>query len=252
MEQNRLQIAAVSYLNTIPFIYGLRNYEPAIGIFDLNLMPPAACADAFRNGEADIALVPVGAMTTDDLDNLCCNWCLGADEPVETVLLLSEKPIKELPVIYLDTESRTSVLLIRILAKHHWKISPEFLPLSDLKGNDPGEGEGVLLIGDKTFNLGNRYRFRTDLAEEWQKMTGLPAVFACWLTKPAVADSYKQLFDNALSWGVQNIDNAILDLGKELLPFDKAKRYLTRCISYKLDEMKREALRRFFEYRLEI
>lgn len=252
MEQSRLHIAAVSYLNTIPFIYGLSNYMPLADILDLRLMPPSACAEAYRNGDADIALVPAGAMLPGDIENLCCNWCLGAEGPVETVLLISDTPLKDTETIYLDPESRTSVLMVQMLAKHHWNINPGFIPFGSSKTPELKPGEAALVIGDKTFNLAGKYPYQEDLAESWQTMTGLPALFACWLTKPGVNEKHKQLFDQALSWGIQNIDNAIDELGKGLLHREKAKRYLTHCISYSLDERKMSALKRFFEYRKEL
>ena len=252
MELSTLNVAAVSYLNTIPFIYGLSNYLPLAGILELRLMPPSDCAEAYRKGDTDIALVPVGAMQPGDIENLCCNWCLGAEGPVETVLLISDTPLKEITTIYLDQESSTSVLLVRILARHHWNINPEYLPLERNKTPVLKPGEAALVIGDKTFSLAGIYQYQTDLAEAWQAMTGLPALFACWLTKPGINEKHKQLFDQALSWGIQNIDNAIDELGKGLLTDNKAKRYLTQCISFNLDERKMSALKRFFEYHREL
>jgi chorismate dehydratase len=249
MKTGLLRVAAVSYTNTIPFIYGLKNW-PGIGnTIDLKLMPPAACAEAYRNGEADLALVPVGAMEDRDLEHVCCHWCLGADGPVESVLLLSDTATDHLSTIYLDAESRTSVLLVQIMARWHWDIAPDFRPMAPEGLQRLSEGEGVVLIGDKTFGIQSQYRYVTDLAETWQRMTGLPAVFACWLTRPDVPHSMRLLFNEALSWGLNHLDEAIESMKPATLTFGQTKQYLTKCISYQLDDQKRLAIERFFDYR---
>ena len=54
------RIAAVSYLNTIPFIYGI-GHEGNLRA-ELLLSPPAVCAKNFAEHKADIALVPAAAV----------------------------------------------------------------------------------------------------------------------------------------------------------------------------------------------
>ena len=53
-----LKISAVSYLNTIPFIHGLKQSE-LINTIDLQLDYPSICADKLIDGIVDLALVPV-------------------------------------------------------------------------------------------------------------------------------------------------------------------------------------------------
>jgi chorismate dehydratase len=248
METKKIRVTAVSYLNTIPFIYGLKYFPGISESIELQLLPPSMCAEAFRNGEADLALVPVGAMEDEDLEKLCCNWCLGADGPVDTVLLLSDDPLENIRTIYLDNESRTSVLLVQILARFYWGISPEFKPLHPGQHNQITPGEALLLIGDKTFGIRGKFRHSWDLAENWQKMTGLPAVFACWLMKEHIPGERKKLINNALAWGLNHIDEAIRQLGNPEMDFSVMKRYLTKCISFHLDEPKKSAITEFFGY----
>ena len=58
-----IRISAVSYLNTIPFIYGLKQSE-LIDNIDLRLDYPSVCADKLINNEVDLALVPVVVIPT--------------------------------------------------------------------------------------------------------------------------------------------------------------------------------------------
>ncbi len=253
METNRIRVAAVSYTNTIPFIYGLTHYPGIKERAELILLPPAGCADAFYSGEADVALVPVGAIRSGDLEKLCCRWCLGAEGAVDTVLLLSGSSVDQLKTIRLDTESRTSVLLVKILCRWLWKITPDFVPLTDPTGYNPVRDEGILLIGDKTFGAKARYKCSYDLAEAWHSLTGLPMVFACWLTRDNIGDDFREEFNNALGWGVEHIDDAVAGVSSgNALSYQQIYSYLTERISYHLDDRKRYAIELFARYCTEI
>jgi chorismate dehydratase len=245
MEKLPIRVAAVSYTNTIPFIYGLTRFPEITITPELILLPPAQCAEAFYTGAADLALVPVGAVRDEDLERLCCNWCLGATGAVETVLLLADTPLDRLHTVYLDSESRTSNLLVQILAKYYWNIQPAFLPGNKSANIKPTVGEGVVLIGDKTFGIRKAFRYAHDLAEVWQHYTGLPFVFACWMSAPEVDSGVREGFDQALQWGVAHIDEAVNVLNSSILSEEQVRRYLTQSISYHLDDDKREAIKLF-------
>jgi chorismate dehydratase len=212
---------------------------------ELVLMPPARCAEVYYSGGADIALVPVGAIRDYGSEVVCCNWCLGANGAVETVLLLSNTPAEELHTIVLDPESRTSNLLVQVLAWQHWKIRPSFVPGEPGRIHQPAAGEGVVLIGDKTFGIKTHYRYAYDLSAEWHRLTGLPFVFACWLSNSQVSEEVRQSFDQALQWGINHIQEAISTLSTGTLPPETVYDYLTRSISYRFDEKKQEAIRVF-------
>ena len=59
----RSRIIAVSYLNIIRTVEGIEHADVALHA-DLILSPPRNCAASLRNGEADIALIPVAAIPT--------------------------------------------------------------------------------------------------------------------------------------------------------------------------------------------
>jgi len=246
---DKIRITAVSYTNTIPFIFGLNYFPGMAGSTELTLLPPAMCAEAWISGDADIALVPVGAMDDRDLDLMCCEWCIGAENAVESVLLLSHEPVDQLSTIFLDTESRTSVLMTSILCKHHWHISPELKPLTVQHGYKTEPHTGMVLIGDKTFGLASEYPYVVDLASAWQQMTGLPAVFACWLTRERVPLASRMMINEALAWGVAHIPDAVSALLNSQLNDNEAIRYLTQCISFRLGEQQKEAIHTFFALR---
>ncbi len=112
----KYKVSAVSYLNTIPFIYGLKQSK-LIEIIDLYLDYPAICADKLISREVDIALIPVVAIPQLENAYIISDYCIWSDGEVDTVCLYSDVPIQEIESIALDYQSRTSVALLKILLK---------------------------------------------------------------------------------------------------------------------------------------
>ena len=79
-------------------------------------MVPSDCATSLLKGDSQVALVPAGALEQLKPWHLIGDYCIGAEGAVKTVLLLSNVPIQEIGRIYLDTDSRTSIRLVKILA----------------------------------------------------------------------------------------------------------------------------------------
>lgn len=227
-----MKIAAVSYLNTVPLIYGI---EHAAGLrAELLLSPPAGCAETFKSGGVDFALVPVGSLDTLADFNVVTDYCIGASGPVRTVVLMSNKDLAEIKTIFLDPHSRTSAQLVRILCRHRWNITPEFVS---------GEADAFLFIGDKVFAQEGKFKNVWDLAVEWREMTGLPMVFAVWIARQKVPPSATRELEAALGYGVRHTREAIEHYGHGDKKY--AYEYLTENIDYRFDEEKKEALTLF-------
>ena len=156
----RNRIVAVSYLNTIPFIYGIEH--AGIDLYaDLLLSPPRGCASLLRDGGAEIALIPVAAVPSIPDIRIVTPFCIGASRSVRTVVLAADSPLDRLDTIYLDSHSLTSVRLVRILASKLWGIRPEWKELKDFSAlNAPQPRTGYLIIGDKVFDHEEKFRYR--------------------------------------------------------------------------------------------
>lgn len=213
--------------------------------FDLILAPPSACAEVMKQGQADIGLVPVAALNELEDIRIITDFCIGAKGAVASVLLISQKPLHEIRTIALDDDSRTSVELIRVLARNFWKIDPKIVQ------NTPENQayiDATLAIGDKCFTLDRSNRMVIDLAEEWYRFTGLPIVFACWVAKKSIRPSVEKLFDQAIRYGIGHKLLSI-EMIRETLPQGlDAENYLSRNISFELDEEKRKGLGLFLTY----
>lgn len=239
-------VSAVSYLNTAPFLHGLKQSVLAKAI-RLSLAPPAGSAALFESGQTDVALLPVAVIPELPPCYFISDYCLGASRTVRTVVLLSNTPLPAIRTVYLDPHSRTSVALVQLLAARFWKIRPAFLPFDESLPSPLPPGEGCVLIGDKVFAQESRYAFRYDLAEAWLGFTGQPFVFAAWVSREKLPESFLQPFNEALRYGVTHIDEAI---AAEAAGFDAglAAGYLTENIDYAFDGAKRRGMELFWKY----
>ena len=208
--------------------------------------PPAICALKLKEGNVDISLIPIGAILDKPEYTIIGNHCIGANGRVETVELFSQCPLHEIEAIYLDHDSRTSNLLVQVLAKNHWNISPRWLqPQIGYESKIKDKTAGVI-IGNRAFTYAPNMVYQYDLAKEWQTMTGLPFVFACWASKKIMNPDFIDIFEKALTKGIDNLDEAI---HSHHISFSiDIKAYLTKNISFEFDEPKRKAMMLFEEF----
>ena len=239
-----LKISAVSYLNTIPFIHGLKQSE-LIKTIDLQLDYPSICADKLINGTVDLALVPVAVIPKLKEAYIISDYCIGANGAVDTVCLYSDVPIEEIESIALDYQSRTSVALLRVLLKEYWQLNPELKKANvgfeeNIKGN-----HAALVIGDRAFALNTKHAYIYDLSAIWKEMTGFPFVFAAWVANTKLPQDFIISFNKALEKGLSNIDKALALEGDSYPNCENPEDYLNNKISYSLDSEKQKGMELF-------
>ena len=244
--KERIRVSAVSYLNTAPFVYGLQ-HTSIRDLIDLTLDYPAECARKVITGESEMGLIPVAAIPSIPSYKLVTDYCIGAVGPVRTVVLFSNTPIESVERIYLDYQSRTSVILIKVLCKSYWNINPEwtpFTPIHTYKDIDPYEG--LVIIGDKVFENEPYFKYKYDLAETWIKFTGLPFVFAAWATSKQLDQSFINAFNSSLGYGIESIPASIEFISNSKISKPEAEHYLRNNISFNFNQPKHEALKLFW------
>lgn len=243
------KIAAISYLNTVPFVYGIK-HSPDFKA-ELTLHTPPEVVDMFKHGKADIALLSCATVPALSSYEIISNYCIGATGPVRTVVLLSSVPVQRIKRIWVDTHSRTSVQLCGYLAANKWRITPEWFELSSLDIlQSPQETDAFLLIGDKVFPYENIFKYSYDLAEEWINYTHLPFTFAVWVARKGTPYEIYDQFEKALTFGIERTYEAIMEspFAEEEYAYD----YLTKNIDYLFDAKKHQALAKFWDYGLKI
>ncbi|MBI4931679.1 MAG: menaquinone biosynthesis protein [Bacteroidetes bacterium] len=240
-----LRISAVSYINTKPFVYGIE-HSGFLKEYSLSLDVPSVCAEKLLKGKVDIGLAPVAILPKLKEYYILPDFCIGANGPVSSVMLYSDVPLQEIKNVYLDNQSRTSVMLVQILAKHFWKIKPRFIGAKKGYETKIKETTAGVIIGDRNFSMKKRFKHVYDLSEQWNLFTGLPFVFACWISNKKLDKKQSETFYNALKFGLDNRDKVIKQLQNK---YDKKliKTYLNHSISYYFDSSKRQAMNLFLK-----
>lgn len=238
------KLSIVNYYNTTPFLYGLRHKPLSSNpVFEYDI--PSVCAQKLALKQVDIGLVPVAILPTLSEYHIISDYCIGANGAVDSVKLLSHVPLEELTHVLLDYQSRTSVTLVQVLNKHYWKKNIEFIPAKEGFEKLIKDTTGAVIIGDRTFGLTEKdYPFQYDLALEWQNFTGLPFVFACWVSNVKIDQNFIDEFNASLAYGIKHIADAVHEMPNNTKGFD-AYDYLKNKISYQLDEQKKTALDKF-------
>lgn len=205
---------------------------------------PSKIASMLLENKIDVGLVPVAIIPEMEQYHIISDYCIGSDGPVASVCLFSEVPLQKIETILLDYQSRTSVELLKVLLKEHWNINPE---LKETTGDYQHQIKGTtaaLVIGDRALQQRKVSPYIYDLGLEWQNFTGLPFVFAAWISNKQLEPGFINAFNEANSYGLNRIEEIVARN-----PFDifDLKTYYTKHISYDLDNNKRKGLNMFLE-----
>lgn len=241
----KIRVGIVNYLNTKPLIYGLQK-PPVSAMIELTGDYPARIAEMLLKGEIDVGLIPVAVIPQLPTYHIVGNYCIGTEGEIASVALFSEVPMEEIKKVYLDYQSRTSVALLKYLMKEYWGINPEMVEadnedfLKEINGTTAG-----LVIGDRALAQRKKSTFIYDLGSEWKKITGLPFVFAAWVSREALPKDFIEHFDKANAEGLKHIDEIVAANPYEAYDL---KKYYNLHLSYPLDEAKRKGMELFLQY----
>ena len=238
----KIKVGIVNYMNTRPLLYGLTK-PPIQEQIELIGDYPSRLADMLIQGEIDLGLIPVAVIPRLPEYHIIGDYCIGAEGEIATVALFSEVPMNEIKKIYLDYQSRSSVELLKYLLKEYWGINPEIIQAEnddyrlEIKGTTAG-----LVIGDRAFEQRKISTFIFDLGSEWRKITGLPFVFAAWISIKELPADFIEEFNAANAMGLSHLDEIVKEAHFDLYDLSK---YYTLHLSYLLDEQKMMGMKKF-------
>ncbi len=151
-QSSRPRVCAVSYLNTVPLVWGLLKDPAQAGTFDLRFAVPSVCADQLASGEADIGIVPVIEMARQKLAYFR-ETGIASYGPVRSILLISKVPFGKIRKLATDSGSRTSVMLSRIILAEKYGVEPQVISHPPDLAAMLGAADAALLIGDAALRV---------------------------------------------------------------------------------------------------
>ena len=261
-----IRLGAVAYLNARPLVDGLDRSAAFSLRFDL----PSRCGELLHMGAIDVGLIPsieylrapAGASYS-----IVPDLAIASNGPVASVAIYTTRPMGEVRSIALDTSSRTSVALVRVLCARVFGIQPSLEHSSPDLPAMLGRADAALIIGDNAlFRDGGEQELlvdgrlkavqveKVDLGLMWTNATGLPFVYAVWVGRDGcLSEAHVQELQAARDRGTQRPEA----LAAEYFPEEPGRqglgeRYLRDNIKYTLGSRERLGLELFYRYATEV
>jgi len=244
-----IRVGAVSYLNTVPLVWGML-HGPQREDVQLSFSIPSACAEQLEQGEIEAGLVPVAEIARQKLEMApgVGIACFGA---VRSILLFSRVPWPDVRTLAADSSSKTSVQLARIILRERFGVEPQIASHQPELEPMLATADAALLIGDPALRISveNPPYDYLDLGEEWGALTGLPFVFAAWAGKAGFpVERMAAIAEGSYAFGKAHIDEIVKqEYGKRGISKDLAQQYLTRHIRFEIGLKEQEGLHAFFQ-----
>lgn len=249
MGENLFRIGAVSYLNTVPLVWGMLN-GPQEASVDLTFSIPSVCAQQVEDGVTQVGLVPVAEIARQGLEIVpgVGISCVGA---VRSILLVSRVPIRHIKTLAADLSSRTSVQLARVILRERYGVEATIHREAPLLNTMLAGADAALVIGDPALKIDpDSLAYEClDLGAEWYALTGLPMVFAAWAGKPGLPiRALGEITRGSYDFGKWHLEEIIeSEYQTRGITRRLAERYLREYIRFEIGTAEQKGLDAFLE-----
>ena len=205
-----------------------------------------------ESGSADLGIVPVAEIERQGLEAVAGTGiaCLGA---VRSILLISKVEPSRIRTVAVDSGSRTSVRLTRIILQESYGVTAETFELAPALEPMLAQADAALLIGDAALRVdpSTMPYYCLDLGAEWLSLTGLPMVFALWAGRPELVrrwdgEALGRSFSNSLDFGLAHLDEIVTgEAASRGLEPSLVREYLARRIVFRIGPREQAGLAEF-------
>lgn len=237
-----LRLGVVDYLNATPIVHGAAR-DPR---FVVTRAVPSRVADLLHAGEVDLGLIPSIEYAAGDYA-IVPGIAIGSRGPVRSVNLYLSGRLEDVRRVALDTSSRTSVALTKVLLRERLGRDPEYVSAAPALAAMLETADAALLIGDPALDEEGAPA-RLDLGALWYELTGLPFVFAFWAgPRGPVTPEHVQALQDSLAAGLLAIPEIAWQYnGQGAARAARNESYLRTNIVFALGEEELLGLREFY------
>lgn len=241
-----MKLGCLPYLNVRPLVYTLEKGGLPQG-WEFAYAPPSVLAGMLARGEIAAAPVSSFACFANPDFGVCPGICIAADGPVRSVLLMSKMPIESIRTIALDTSSLSGANMLRIVLAEAYHLAPEFVRADPQPERMLEQADAALVIGDPAMLHPKDGLHVLDLAEQWRKLTGLPAVFAVWAGR-GITPELVEVLHEAKRQGMALLPEIAQKESERLgLPYEVCFEYLSEIMVYDMGEREQQGFEMFRE-----
>jgi predicted solute-binding protein len=242
------KICAVNYLNTVPLVWGML-HGPQRERVELSFATPSVCAGVVGKGAVHLGLNPIAEIARQNLE-VVPGYGIACRGAVRSILLVSQKPLKQIQTLATDSGSRTSVELARVILRELYGVEPALQPHQPELEEMLAVCDAALLIGDAALKI-DPYTLPyqvLDLGAEWYALTGLPMVFALWSGRSVMPSRLGDVLEASYRFGHANIGQIVnAEWQARHVTRDLAYEYLTSYIRYEIGDEEWKGAEAFLE-----
>jgi len=230
-------------------------HGPQRSLVDLTFAVPSVCAQRVEAGSADVGLVPVIEMDRQGLTPVP-GIGIASRGAVRSILLVSRVPFGRVRTLAADMNSRTSVMLARILLSRCFGVEPEVTPMPPDLDSMLARADAALLIGDAALAVDPATLGMPclDLGEQWMDLTGLPFVFAMWAgPQPGITPELGKILRDSCLCGLAALDGIIEEEARRRsMPHTMVEHYLRHNIVFEHGPEEHAGLELYLRYAREM
>jgi predicted solute-binding protein len=213
------------------------------------------CADQLLKKEVDIGLIPSIECQRIDGLRIIPGVSISSLAEVRSILLIRPKGNKTIRTVALDSSSRTSATLVKILLLKRMGLNPEFVSHPPDLEAMLKRCDAALLIGDAALRVALDDYETLDLASEWVKWQRKPFVCALWACRSdcSIPENLSATFQEAKLWGLDHRSEIAAEFSAALnLPISFLESYLENNINFDLSADHIKGAEAFYKFAAEM
>ena len=197
MNNSSPRVGHINFLNMLPLSYSFA-HGAAEGLTLIRGVPSVLNSDLI-SGRLDVAGVSSIAYARHSEELLLLpKVCVSSDGPVQSIVLVSKKPIEALgkDKVILTAKSATSHCLLKIILRGAYGAIPNYYTRNITTEEPvPADAAASLFIGDDALWLYHHPPaglYLYDIGQEWKQLTGQKMVYALWCVRREFANKHPE------------------------------------------------------------